>query len=160
VLSRERTVRAIHPASYTRLHDIDLLSMVREFATDFEPPQKGIGGATGLYRGEQDMFIFLIDPTGWVEIDGESFAPGFFLWNSGATRVNVGALAAFNNLKIPLAVACSLIFFGEEANALKLGVGGALVLGALLLNPHAEAGKPCESRRTSPSSSGTPPSSV
>jgi len=90
VLSRDRTVRAVHPASYTRLHDIDLLSMVREFATDFEPPQKGIGGATGLYRGEQDMFIFLIDPTGWVEIDGESFAPGFFLWNSEVGKRSVG----------------------------------------------------------------------
>jgi len=90
VLSRDRKVRAVHPASYTRLHDIDLLSMVREFATDFEPPQKGIGGATGLYRGEQDMFIFLIDPAGWVEIDGEAFAPGFFLWNSEVGKRSVG----------------------------------------------------------------------
>jgi hypothetical protein len=30
------------------------------------------------------MFVFLIDPLGWTEIDGEAFAPGFFLWNSGS----------------------------------------------------------------------------
>lgn len=90
VLSRNRKVCAVNPPSYTRLHDIDLLSIVREFATDFEPPQTGIGGATGLYRGEQDMFIFLIDPTGWVEIEGEAFAPGFFLWNSEVGKRSVG----------------------------------------------------------------------
>jgi hypothetical protein len=46
--------------------------------------------ATGLYCGEQDMFCFLIDPTGWTEIDGEAFAPGFFLWNSEVGRRTVG----------------------------------------------------------------------
>ena len=34
--------------------------------------------------------MFLIDPTGWVEIDGESFAPGFFLWNSEVGRRSLG----------------------------------------------------------------------
>ena len=39
------TVRAIHGASYTRLYNADLLTMVREFATDFVPPQPaGIDG--------------------------------------------------------------------------------------------------------------------
>ncbi len=41
---------------------------------------------------------------------------GFFLWNKGATRVNAGTLAVMNNAKVPLAVACSLLFFGETAN--------------------------------------------
>jgi len=44
-----------------------------------------------LYCGEQDLFAFLIDPTGWVEMgDGEAFAPGFFLWNSEVGRRSVG----------------------------------------------------------------------
>jgi hypothetical protein len=43
-----------------------------------------------LYAGEQDLFAFLIDPTGWVEIGGESFAPGFFIWNSEVGRRTVG----------------------------------------------------------------------
>ena len=83
-------VRSIHGASYTRLFSADLLAMVREFAVDFQPPQEGIDGATGLYAGEQDMFCFLIDPTGWAEIEGESFAPGFYLWNSEVGRRSVG----------------------------------------------------------------------
>jgi len=36
----------------------------------------------------------------------------FFLRNLGATRVATGALAVLNNLKVPLTVACSLLFFG------------------------------------------------
>lgn len=86
--------RSMHAASYTRLHNIELLSVVREFATDFQPPQRagseeGEGG-TGLYCGEQDMFCFLVDPAGWTEIGGEAFAPGFFLWNSEVGKRSVG----------------------------------------------------------------------
>ncbi len=61
--------------------------MARQFATNFVPPQKaGNGenasdGGTNLHCSEQDMFCFLIDPTGWTEIEGEAFTPGFFLWN-------------------------------------------------------------------------------
>ena len=45
---------------------------------------------------------------------------GFFWWNLGATRVNTGTLAVFNNAKIPLAVACSLLFFGGNADLPRL----------------------------------------
>lgn len=97
VYAADDLVRSVHGASYTRLHDIELLSIVREFATDFQPPQQAGGaaggeakGGTGLYRGEQDMFCFLIDPTGWTEINGEAFAPGFFLWNSEVGKRSVG----------------------------------------------------------------------
>lgn len=83
-------VRSIHGTSYTRLYSADLLSVVREFATDFEAPPEGAGGGTGLYAGEQDLFCFMIDPTGWAEIEGEAFAPGFFLWNSEVGRRSVG----------------------------------------------------------------------
>ena len=36
------------------------------------------------------MFVFLIDPHGWVEIDQERFAPGFFVWNSEVGRRSLG----------------------------------------------------------------------
>ena len=36
------------------------------------------------------MFCFLIDPTGWIDIEGEAFAPGFFVWNSEVGRRTVG----------------------------------------------------------------------
>lgn len=87
-------VRSVHAASYTRLHNTELLSVISEFATDFQPPQESGGpgetGGTGLYCGEQDLFVFLIDPLGWTEIGGEHFAPGFFVWNSEVGRRSLG----------------------------------------------------------------------
>ncbi len=52
---------------------------------------------------------------------------GFFLWNVGATRVSAGVVAAMNNIKIPLGIACSLIVFGEHADVPRLLVGGGLM---------------------------------
>ena len=40
VYAADDVVRSIHGASYTRLFNVDLLTMVREFATDFILPQK------------------------------------------------------------------------------------------------------------------------
>ncbi|MCD4820309.1 MAG: EamA family transporter [Candidatus Cloacimonetes bacterium] len=59
----------------------------------------------------------------------------FFLWNFGAKKVKIGSLAVMNNLKIPLAVACSLIFFGEDANIIRLFIGGGIILLALFFKP-------------------------
>lgn len=84
------TIRSIHGAAYTRLWNLELLNVIQEFAVDFTPPQKAVNGATGLYAGEQDLFCFLIDPTGWAEIGGEAFAPGFFVWNSEVGKRTVG----------------------------------------------------------------------
>ncbi|MGH8016905.1 MAG: EamA family transporter [Opitutaceae bacterium] len=53
---------------------------------------------------------------------------GFFAWNYGAARTPTGLLAVVNNAKIPLAVACSVIFFGEQANLARLLIGGALIV--------------------------------
>ena len=47
-------------------------------------------------------------------------ALAFFLWNLGASRVGTGTLAVLNNAKVPLTVACSLLFFGEQADPLRL----------------------------------------
>ena len=60
----------------------------------------------------------------------------FFLWNLGATRVNAGTLAVFNNAKIPLAVVCSLLFFGKGADVgelIQLTFSLTLMGGALWL---------------------------
>ena len=89
-LTMDQSVRSVHGVAYTRLWDADLVMMIREFATDFQPPPAGFNGATGLYAGEQDIFCFLIDPTGWAEIDGQAFAPGFFVWNSEVGKRSVG----------------------------------------------------------------------
>ena len=61
---------------------------------------------------------------------------GFFLWNVGATRVGSGTLAVMNNAKIPLAVACSLLIFGEQADPLRLAARLALLGAAGWLAEH------------------------
>ncbi len=58
---------------------------------------------------------------------------GFFLWNVGATKASAGTLAVMNNAKIPLAVACSLLFFGEEADIPRLAASLALLVAAVWL---------------------------
>jgi hypothetical protein len=93
LLRMDQTIRSLHGVSYTRLWNADLLATVGEFATDFQPPPAGFNGATGLYCGEQDLFAFMIDPDGWIEIGGEEFAPGFFVWNSEVGRRSLGIQA-------------------------------------------------------------------
>ena len=58
----------------------------------------------------------------------------FFMWNRGARLVNAGTLAVFNNLKIPLAVAVSIIFFGEKGNIIRLVTGGSIIAFSLVLS--------------------------
>jgi len=90
VFTIDDQVRSIHGSSYTRLHNADVLDAVLDVAEGFDAPPKGFNDATGLYCGEQDMFCFMIDPTGWIEVEGENFAPGFFIWNSEVGRRTVG----------------------------------------------------------------------
>jgi drug/metabolite transporter (DMT)-like permease len=61
---------------------------------------------------------------------------GFFLWNYGATKTNAGTLAVLNNLKIPLAVVVSLLFFESISGdaLLRLLLGGGIIVGAVILN--------------------------
>lgn len=58
----------------------------------------------------------------------------FFLWNLGATKTDTGTLAVLNNIKIPLAIIVSLLFFNEESDVVRLIIGGGIVFGALFLN--------------------------
>jgi len=68
---------------------------------------------------------------------------GFFLWNKGASKSNPGTLAAFNNAVVPLAVLCSLFVFGESQsidleNGIRLALGSALILGALVISQRSK----------------------
>jgi len=58
----------------------------------------------------------------------------FFLWNIGARKTNAGTLSVFNNLKIPLAILVSFIFFKESTDLLKLVLGGLIVFLAILIS--------------------------
>jgi drug/metabolite transporter (DMT)-like permease len=52
----------------------------------------------------------------------------FFLWNRGAARAAPSTLAVLNNLKAPLAIAVSLLVFGEQADIPRLTLA-LLILG-------------------------------
>lgn len=62
---------------------------------------------------------------------------GFFMWNKGATKVNPGTLAVFNNLKIPAAVLVSILLLPEVeptfGNIARLIAGLAIMMLAVLL---------------------------
>lgn len=67
----------------------------------------------------------------------------FFLWNLGAVRVDAGLLAVMNDAKVPLAVAVSLLVFGEQADPVRLLLGGGVVLLALrVARPGPRPGAP------------------
>jgi len=59
---------------------------------------------------------------------------GFFLFNAGARRTDVGTLAIFNNAKIPLAILASALVFHERVDWLRLAAGGVVIAAALGLN--------------------------
>lgn len=61
---------------------------------------------------------------------------GYFAWNKGATLVNVGGLAVMNNLLIPAGILVNVMIWNRDADLLKLSVGGAIILLALLLNKY------------------------
>ena len=72
----------------------------------------------------------------WTLLYLGTFASGicFFIWNFGARKVDTGALAIFNDLKIPLAITVSLVVFGEKTNLASLLTGGAIIIASLILN--------------------------
>lgn len=59
---------------------------------------------------------------------------GYFGWNKGATMVDVGTLAVMNNLLIPAGIVVNITLWNRDADILRLSVGGAIILLALLLN--------------------------
>lgn len=59
---------------------------------------------------------------------------GFFLFNAGARRTDIGTLAIFNNLKIPFAILASSLVFRESLDWPRLLIGGAVIGAAFTLN--------------------------
>jgi len=90
--------------------------------------------AVMLFRPAHPLAFTLQQALALLYLGGVASGLGFWLWNAGARRVSAGTLAVFNDLKIPLAVAVSLLVFGEQTDLPRLLMGGTLVLAALLLN--------------------------
>jgi len=63
---------------------------------------------------------------------------GYFMWNKGATLVNVGVLAVMNNLLIPAGITVNLLIWNRDADIARLLVGAGLILIALLINQKLE----------------------
>ncbi|MEI8640800.1 hypothetical protein P4S68_05600 [Pseudoalteromonas sp. Hal099] len=61
---------------------------------------------------------------------------GYFMWNKGATLVNVGSLAVMNNLLIPAGIVVNVLIWNRDADILRLSVGAGIMLAALLINHH------------------------
>jgi carboxylate/amino acid/amine transporter len=59
---------------------------------------------------------------------------GYFMWNKGATKVNVGALAVMNNVLIPAGIIVNVVIWNKDADLIRLSLGGAIMLAALLIN--------------------------
>ncbi len=103
----------------------------------------------------RDVSVTLRPPQLWTLLYLGVLASGvgFFLWNVGATRVSAGTLAVMNNAKVPLAVAVSLLFFGEQANLPAL-LASLAILGAAVWLAQGGGGCPqppsLDARKSSP----------
>lgn len=109
------------------------------------------GGATTALLAS---FLIVPEPAQFLEASGTQFGVivylgavasglGFFFWNKGAALCSAGALAAFNNALVPMAMFVSLFVFGEigEASAADLGrllVGATLITCAVFIGKRRE----------------------
>lgn len=86
-----------------------------------------LGDAAGLPTTAMQWGVLL-----WLGLAASGL--GYFLWNLGATRVDAGALAVMNNLLIPAGLLVNLLIWNRDADLMRLGVGGAIIVGSLWLN--------------------------
>lgn len=61
-------------------------------------------------------------------------AAGLYLWNEGGTQVSAGTLAVMNNAVIPTGLLVNLLIWNRDADLVRLGLGGAIMALALLVN--------------------------
>jgi carboxylate/amino acid/amine transporter len=59
---------------------------------------------------------------------------GYFLWNTGATRVDAGTLAVMNNALIPAGLIVNILVWNRDAPLDRLALGGAIIVASLVLN--------------------------
>ena len=85
LLVRNGHVAAMNGPRYGRVYDADVLRMLDGLQGFAPPPAYERNGSTnaGLYRGQRDMFVFMVNEESRIE-DGsaEGLGRGFFLWNS------------------------------------------------------------------------------
>lgn len=101
------------------------------------------GGITTLLQGWGSLFIASSHQINLLLYLGV-IASGlcFFGWNKASLLVSTPTLAVFNNVKIPLGVMVSLLFFGEKANIPPLILSSLLLLVAFFLTQKKEKNPP------------------
>ncbi len=120
---------AFGQVAYKRLRtQAPRLSDVEVYAVLFFGALITAGLATTYWAGWNSMAKMSLQQF-WVLIYLGTVASGvcFFLWNKGAVLTNTTTLAVFNNLKSPLAIAVSLVFFQETADLLRLIIGVSII---------------------------------
>ena len=61
---------------------------------------------------------------------------GYFMWNKGATMVDVGVLGIMNNALIPAGLIVNIIFWGKDENYTTLFIGSMIIVFSLFLHRH------------------------
>lgn len=61
---------------------------------------------------------------------------GLYLWNRGACQVDAGTLAVMNNALVPAGLLVNLLIWNQQADLLRLALGGLVIAGSLWLNAH------------------------
>lgn len=83
------TLRAMTSTSYGRIWDAQVVEAVERVNADgrWQVPAASYATtnpkrATTLYASDRDVFLFLVDPTHPIEVNGERLFRGFYAWNS------------------------------------------------------------------------------
>lgn len=71
---------------------------------------------------------------GWLGVVASGL--GYFLWNTGACRVDAGKLAIMNNALIPAGLLVNLLIWNREADLPRLALGAVVLVASLWLNEH------------------------
>ena len=102
LFTTDQEVRSIHGHSYTRLFNADLRGDAHGVRRRLPAPAEGFQRRRRASTlGEQDMFMFLIDPAGWTEIGGEAFPPAS---SSGSSSHDASVFTFIESLGVsPLA---------------------------------------------------------
>ena len=69
---------------------------------------------------------------GWLGLVASGL--GFFFWNRGATQVDAGTLGIMNNALIPVGLLVNLLIWNQQADLLRLALGGSIIGLSLWLN--------------------------
>lgn len=59
---------------------------------------------------------------------------GLYLWNRGACQVDAGTLAVMNNVLVPAGLLVNLLIWNQDADLVRLTVGGTVIVLSLWLN--------------------------